>query len=133
MYRRSGRRFAAAFALARYLPNGALDATFGNGGRVTTPVETTIGLDSALALVALPDGRLVAGGSANDGTVRGLTLVRYKASGAVDRTFGADGHVFTPLPQGRAILHGLALGPGGKLIAVGAAPDGGATGFSVIR
>jgi uncharacterized delta-60 repeat protein len=48
------------FALARYRPNGALDATFGSGGTVTT--DFAGGEDRAEALV-VQDGRLVAAGS----------------------------------------------------------------------
>jgi uncharacterized delta-60 repeat protein len=48
------------FALARYLPDGSLDATFGSGGKVTTNM---FGSDNrAVALAIAADGKLVAVG-----------------------------------------------------------------------
>jgi uncharacterized delta-60 repeat protein len=50
------------FGLARYLPNGALDRTFGFGGRVITSfIDTNAVLT---ALVIQPDGKIVAAGNA---------------------------------------------------------------------
>ena len=77
------------FALARYMPNGALDASFGTGGLVTTPIGP--GDDIAYALTLMPWGRLVAAGSARISTSAGgtdLALVAYNADGTLDRYFG---------------------------------------------
>src|SRR5262249_5573735 len=56
----------ARFALARYLPDGTLDATFGNGGRVLTSIgeSNPFGLKDAFAwaLVIQPDGKILVGG-----------------------------------------------------------------------
>ena len=52
------------FALARYNPDGTPDATFGNGGQVTTDF---VGFeDDAFSVLIQPDGKIVAVGSAND-------------------------------------------------------------------
>jgi uncharacterized delta-60 repeat protein len=64
------------FALARYNPNGALDATFGNNGRITTDFGGVN--DAATALAALPDGRLVAAGRSNGN----FALARYLSQAA---------------------------------------------------
>jgi uncharacterized delta-60 repeat protein len=53
------------FGLARYLPGGALDPTFGSGGLVTTDFPNANG--SISALVVQPDAKLVAAGIANGG------------------------------------------------------------------
>ena len=45
------------FALLRYTANGALDTTFGNGGKVTTPFGNDT--DRAYAIVVQGDGRIV--------------------------------------------------------------------------
>jgi len=77
------------FALVRYLADGSLDASFGTGGIVTTPVGP--GDDIARSLVRMPWGRLVAGGSARISTSAGgtdLALVAYNADGTLDRYFG---------------------------------------------
>src|SRR5207249_4994361 len=51
------------FALARYDSDGALDTTFGSGGRVVTDLGGNGGNDEAFALVVQPDGRVVAAGA----------------------------------------------------------------------
>lgn len=74
------------FALARYLPSGALDTSFGTGGRVTTPISAEGGSDKIFAL-ALQGDRIVAAGGDT------FQLARYTASGALDLTFGTGGKV----------------------------------------
>lgn len=77
------------FALARYNANGTLDATFGVGGLVTTPIGP--GDDVAYALALMPWGRLVAAGSSRISTSAAgsdLSLVAYNADGTLDRYFG---------------------------------------------
>src|SRR5439155_1219565 len=63
------------FTLVRYNANGSLDATFGTGGKVTTPIGT--GDNSVSALVLQPDGKLVAAGYATNGSNDDFALVRY--------------------------------------------------------
>src|SRR5207244_12410364 len=69
------------FALARYLVDGTLDASFGSGGKVAT--DFFGGDDSIKTLVLQPDGKIVAAG----GTTIGLDFIfaaaRYTASGAL--------------------------------------------------
>ena len=59
------------FGLARYLPNGQIDTTFGNGGFVST----SFGSSEAFANTVLiqTDGKIVAAGNSNSGT----TVARY--------------------------------------------------------
>ena len=67
------------FALARYNPNGALDPSFGIGGKVTT--DFTGGGDAARGLGVQADGKLVAAGvTAVAGTCCDFALARYLAS-----------------------------------------------------
>jgi uncharacterized delta-60 repeat protein len=63
----------SSFGLARYLPNGSIDTTFGTGGFVST----AFGSSEAFANTVLiqTDGKIVAAGNSNSGT----TLARYLA------------------------------------------------------
>jgi len=79
-----GRMIAAGaasndFALARYNPDGTLDATFGSGGKVTTPIGSAD--DVATAIAVEPNGRMIAAGytSTSPGTASGtvFSFVRY--------------------------------------------------------
>lgn len=95
------------FAVARYNPDGTLDPTFGAGGVVDTVILA--GNDYARGMVLQPDGKIVVGGDASNGTDRDLALARYNADGSPDATFGAGGVVTTAVG---------AAGPSGS-----AAPD----------
>jgi uncharacterized delta-60 repeat protein len=63
------------FALARFKPNGLLDATFGMRGKVTTDFG---GDDGATTLASQPDGKLVAGGFAAGPGGYDFALARYR-------------------------------------------------------
>lgn len=107
------------FAVARYNPNGTLDTTFGNGGRVTTDFPGLAAVASAV--VIQPDGKiLVAGGAFPNFTFLGdFELVRYNADGSLDSSFGNNGIVTTSFPGQGSYAFALALQPDGKIIAAG--------------
>ena len=87
-----------------------LDPTFGGDGKVT--VEHGTALNVAGDMVLLPDGRFIVAGQGN-GTAQ---LTRYLPGGALDTTFGDDGHVFLTDPDS---AEDLLLAPGGKLLVTG--------------
>jgi uncharacterized delta-60 repeat protein len=109
------------FALARYLPNGTLDPTFGDQGRVRTDFNGGGGdydvYDFAFALILQPDGKIVAAG-VSYGTTGGFALARYLPNGTLDPSFGNQGTVVTDF-TGPA--YALALQPDGKIVAAGGA------------
>ena len=69
------------FAIARYLPNGRLDPSFGGDGRVT------INGGTASAVAIQRDGRIVVAGTAGDG----YAIARLTRAGRLDTTFGTGG------------------------------------------
>ena len=96
---------AARASLARLHTNGALDTAFGIGTGFNGPVH---------AVLALDDGRIVAGGSFSNFNALNVTnLVRLSATGLLDSSFqtgsGPDGEVFA-----------LAQAGGGRLALGGA-------------
>ena len=109
------------FTLARYQPNGTLDATFGSGGVVTT--DFAGGDDIGIGLVVQPSGKLVAGGYDWIGAVRDFALARFKPNGTLDATFGRRGKVTTDFGGDDAATT-LASQPDGKLIAAGLSNTG---------
>ena len=82
--------------LVRYNTDGSLDATFGNGGKVTTDLMSLN--DWAHDLLVQPDGKIViAGGSqhycGNQCTEDYTTFARYNTNGSLDAGFGSGGTV----------------------------------------
>ena len=107
------------FALARYNPDGTPDATFGNGGQVTTDF---VGFeDDAFSVLIQPDGKIVAVGSANDpATFYDFAAARYLSNGTIDTTFGVAGKVRTDFgDQNFDRARSAALQPDGKIVAAG--------------
>lgn len=104
------------FALVRYNPNGSLDSTFGNGGKVTTDFNG--GLDSAAAIALQGDGKIVAAGFATAGDAH-MALARYNSNGTLDTTFGAGGKVITNINGTRDFAYAVAIQSDGKIVAGG--------------
>ncbi len=65
------------FAVLRYTGSGALDASFGSGGIVTTPIG--LGKDYASGVAIQPDGKIVAAGGTNNGSDDDFAVARYHA------------------------------------------------------
>ena len=79
------------FAVARYLPDGSLDPTFGTGGKVVTSIST--GHDYLNAIALQSDGKIVGAGYSNqDGNLE-MAVVRWKGDGTLDAGFGTGGKV----------------------------------------
>lgn len=111
------------FALARYLPSGTLDPSFGTGGTVASTFGSNpnFGASSgANAVVVLKNGRIVAGGELN-GT---LTLAGLTPSGSLDPHFGKVGLASVALPNyDECIVTGLGVDRDGNIVAAGNAPS----------
>lgn len=106
-----------AFALARYMPDGSLDPTFGRDGKVTTDIGDGAHAD---AIAIQPGGKtLVGGGAGSPGELGSdFALARYDRRGRLDRTFGQRGTVTTDLGQSEGI-RAIAIQPDGKIVVAG--------------
>jgi uncharacterized delta-60 repeat protein len=105
-----------AMALARYLPNGTLDQTFGSDGVVTTPIGAGFTGGSDIALQ--PDGRIVVTGS----TDNDFAVARYEPDGSLDTTFGRYGSTTTQIGPS-AYARAVALEGDGSIVVAGSADD----------
>lgn len=128
------------FAMVRYLPSGALDETFGSGGRVVTAIA---GASEARAFSIARDssGRLVLAGKANLGGQVHFAVARYSANGAADNAFSDDGQVSTLAGDGQECGGGN-FGAGGRAVDVqsdgkvvvgGCARSGADSRFALVR
>jgi uncharacterized delta-60 repeat protein len=104
---------------ARYHTNGALDTSFGGGGKVITPL--CAGASQARDVAVQANGQLiVVGEGCNDSFV----AVRYDPNGTLDRSFGSNGVAFTQLDTVRSSAGSVAIQPDGKLLLFGNCYDG---------
>lgn len=102
--------------LARHMPDGSLDASFGSAGIVMGPPLGTV-----LDLTTQSDGKIVvAGYQGVDG--EDLILARYLPDGSLDPTFGSSGITTTDLGGGDAI-NAIALQRDGRIVAAASSWD----------
>lgn len=100
--------------LTRLNPNGTLDQSFGNAGKVVNSSQLHLP-----ALVLQPDGKIVtAAATANGGFSTNFAAVRYNPNGSLDGTFGSGGFAV----NGAGNAHAVVRQPDGKIIVVGDLP-----------
>ncbi|MDB5321660.1 MAG: Delta-60 repeat-containing protein, partial [Phycisphaerales bacterium] len=115
---------------ARFTTSGALDPAFGRSGQATLAVPGHSN-QSANAVAALPDGRILAAGSTGYAGLFDLTsattglLVRYQANGSLDPTFGNAGRVVSNLFPGNHEFLSVVILPTGKFLVGGSNGSGG--------
>ena len=106
----------AADASRQYMPG------FGTNGFVITDLG---GSDAAFDVVVGGAGKAIVGGRSNARGTQDFALIRYRADGSLDGTFGNNGLVFTDFGHGEDELHALAIQADGKIVAAGQSVLGG--------
>jgi len=105
------------WALARFNPDGSLDASFGSGGKVTTDLTS-----GAEAIAISPNAKLVVAGTTEDQKGEHFAICRFNPDGSLDTSFGAGGKVINSTIPGAA--DAIALQSDGKIVIGGSAvPD----------
>lgn len=120
-------------AFMRLNTDGSMDSTFSDDGKRTYWLDQGFDdFDSAEDVATLPDGRIVAVGMAmTDPNDMDVAVVRLKADGDPDLTFGNGGEVLLPLDYGGNYSDagfGVAIQNDGKIVLGGkvdAGPAGG--------
>jgi uncharacterized delta-60 repeat protein len=110
---------------------GALDPSFGTGGKLTTAFGA--GGAGAGALAVQPDGKLVAAGNGYNGFNQDFALARYNPDGSPDTSFNGTGKVTTAFGSDGEYAYALALQPDGKLVAAGESDNGSNYDFALAR
>ncbi len=119
--------------LVRYTSAGALDTSFGSGGKTATltPGQSA---DTATSVLQDSSGRLVAGGYAGDTSNYDFALVRYTSAGALDTSFGGGtGRVTTALGTGSDFGQALIEDSSGRLLLGGYSISGNQFDFALAR
>ena len=108
--------------LLRYNSDGSLDPTFDGDGMVSTEVGT--GSDEFASSIAIqPDGKILIGGRAYNGSDTDLALLRFDSAGNLDPGFDVDGKVITDFGVGSERGGFVALQPDGKIVLGGYSED----------
>ena len=112
--------------IARYLPSGAPDPSFGTNGVLSLPAPSSffLGESFVLAMAVQSDGKILAAFYAfnNTSTESESVLIRLTTSGAPDTTFGTSGQVplSFPVPSGwSASATRILAQPDGKILVTG--------------
>ena len=103
------------FALARYDPTGAPDATFGSDG---TALADFGGFAFATSLARQPDGKLVSAGAYFDEAGTQFALARHDQTGTLDASFGSGGKVLSRVGAD-GFASAVVVQPDGKVVAAG--------------
>ncbi len=118
------------FAIARYNPDGSLDATFDGDGKLTTNFGS--GNNFGTSTAVQPDGKIVVAGYSNGATID-FVLARYNADGSLDTTFDGDGKVTTAIGISTDQAYSVAIQPDGKIVAAGYSQIGSNNDFALAR
>jgi uncharacterized delta-60 repeat protein len=103
-------------ALARYNPNGSLDWTFSNDGKLTADLGAGLnGADFALQ----PDGTI----TAFRHTYSGLNISHFRSNGELDTSFGTNGILTSADSSGISSIFSLVPLGDGKIVTAGSKGD----------
>lgn len=125
-------------AVARYLPTGNLDSTFGTNG--VTLTEITAANDHFTAVSLLSSGKIFAAGytASTNGTSSSLSLAQYIPAGTLDSSFNPSGNL--PGTASHSISNFMdqananAVDSSGNLLIAGQSNPGGSTlNFAIAR
>jgi uncharacterized delta-60 repeat protein len=111
------------FVLARFHGDiatgatGTLDTTFGSAGKVITAFGA--GDDYATGVALQPDGKIVVGGTAHNGTNRIFAVLRHNADGTPDTTFHGNGKTTADFGSSDEGANCMALQGDGKILVAG--------------
>jgi uncharacterized delta-60 repeat protein len=115
----------AGFAFARYNPDGSLDPSFGQGGKVVVP----FGRYGAAAAAALaPGGKIVAAGMTSEsrgplGRGQDFAIVRLNPDGTLDNTFDGDGRQTIDFDGREDAASDVVVLGDGRIVVLGRADD----------
>ena len=107
------------WGVIRLGPRGHLDPTFADHGRLVTDFGP--GFDEAQGVAVQANGKVLVAGRIRVGTKDDIGVLRLKAGGGRDRTFGAGGRAVTDVAGGSDDARDLTIAPNGKIVVVGEA------------
>src|SRR5690349_8853397 len=122
---------SGGFGVARFLPTGKLNTTFGSGGLASAGFA---GGEGPQGVALQPDGKIIWVGSQGNpsfpaGGTFSFAVARFTANGTLDTSFGTGGQpsveFFAPPMQGaQEFARAVLVQPDGKILVAGSARQG---------
>ena len=121
------------FCAARYNADGSLDTSFNATGKVFFGITSVN--DSANGAALQPDGKILMAGRCTPASgIGNFCVARLLSTGALDSTFGTNGHVNTAVNAGNESgAYAIALQPDGKIVLAGNCTIAGVSSFCAVR
>ncbi|HVE58433.1 MAG TPA: FG-GAP-like repeat-containing protein, partial [Pyrinomonadaceae bacterium] len=107
---------SSGLAIVRYNPNGSLDTSFDDDGKVLTSVLSTYEFVASVAVQS--DGKIVVAGSAGDNAAADFGLIRYNSNGSLDGSYGTAGKAIFDI-FGSDLIFALTLDSMGRAVVAG--------------
>lgn len=111
--------------------SGMLDASFGDGGIVTTSITDQFNIAKGMAIQA--DGKIIVCGNVGPSNSYDVGVARYNEDGTLDDTFGTGGEVVIAPTATLDFAFAVALQDDGKIVLGGYIFDGDGTDVLLIR
>jgi len=109
-----------ATAVARFMPDGGADPSFGTDGLSVVNVDAIDDRESAYSVAVQPDGKIIAAGTSSAVQFDSdYTLLRFLPDGSLDAGFGTGGIARTLLPNSYDNIWHVLVQPDGKLLTTG--------------
>ena len=118
-------------ALARYTDSGALDSTFGTGGKVL-PTPVTVD-DTGTSVAIDPQGRIVVAGHSGPFPQEDWAIWRFTDGGSPDSSFNGSGRATVSLSSGTDVANAVAIDAEGRILEAGSAYNGSNDDFALVR
>jgi uncharacterized delta-60 repeat protein len=108
-------------SIYKLMPNGALDPSYGSGGKVVIAAYPSNYTLTPKDVVEQSDGKIVIVGYQfnNSTTGRQAAMRRFLANGQPDSTFGSNSLTLLPTDPIDSVLTAVNVGPAGTIVAIG--------------
>lgn len=119
-------------AVVKYVPDGELDASFGNAGIVY--MEPGTGHQYCYAMAVQDDGKIIVTGATQESFAQQhVLLVRLNADGTPDMDFADAGIARIPLGTGSATGYDVSILTNGKIAVAGTVVNGGNSDLFILQ
>jgi len=111
------------FALAKYLPDGSPDPSFGGGTGMVTTSFGHVNAEARAVVIQPTTGKIVVAGVVHSSPSSHFAVARYNPDGTLDTTFSHDGKVTTGFGGGNAEAHAVTVLPNNDVVVAGFADE----------